>query len=165
MLNIWRTLVYRCAISKDKDLFTCLCWFRWMRSWLASFHTHCCVFPCRAEADPGARQQQPVSGQGQRGGQPGAQCQRLHTFTLPTVAAPQRHTTWGLLTTLRTLASTHTHTHAAAQSKQSVERTCFLTLGTRKGKTSRVGIWKERRMDWTVLPLSEVRGRSVFDPQ
>lgn len=64
-----------------------------------------------AEADSGPRQQQPVPGQGQRGGQPGAQCQRLHTLTLPTVAAAQRHTTRGLLTALRPLPNVHAHTH------------------------------------------------------
>lgn len=53
-----------------------------------------------------------MPGQGQRGGQPGAQRQRLHTHTLPTVAAPQRHITRGLLTTLHMLTDPHSHTHS-----------------------------------------------------
>lgn len=91
-------------------------------------HLHPPPLPTCAEADPGPRQQQPVSGQSQRGGQPGAQRQRLHTLALPTVAAPQRHTTGDLLITLCTPTDTHIHaltlTHAAAQSEHARERTC-----------------------------------------
>lgn len=66
-----------------------------------------------------------MPGQGQRGGQPGAQRKRLHAFPFPTVAAAQRHTTRGLLTTLRTLP----HTHTAARSQQSDEQACFIQFG------------------------------------
>lgn len=117
-----------------------------------------CVCLCCAEADPDPRQQQPVSGQGQRGGQPGAQCQRLHTRALPTVAAPQRHTTRGVLTTQHPLTNTHSHTHTVARSKQSQEGMMFFKNGHQERKDFPCGDLGGRSGQ------SQIRGRSVFGP-
>lgn len=62
---------------------------------------------------------------------------------------------------------THKHTHSHTQRPRVSNQgngQCLLQLGTRKVKTSHEGILEERRMIWTVLPLPEIRGRSVFDP-
>lgn len=65
--------------------------------------------------------------------------------------------------TPHTCKHTHPHTQRPRVSNQGNGQ-CLLKLGTRKGKTSHKGIWEERRTDWTVLPLPEIRGRSVVDP-
>ncbi len=59
--------------------------------------------------------------------------------------------------------NTHLHTQRPRVSNQGNGQ-CLLKLGTRKGKTSHEWIREERRTDWTVLPLPEIRGRSVYDP-
>lgn len=62
---------------------------------------------------------------------------------------------------------THTFTHTVAQSKLSREGTvfCFFKSGTRKGKTSHEGIQENRRTEWTVLPLPQIRGEECVWPE